>query len=171
MAVGRILLKKVSGSHKLEKLKTHRARLLFSWLVPHADINGNFYAESKLIKSIVMPLLSVSCHKITQDVRDLSENGLIQVYSVLNRDYLHIIDFVKKQPNLRIDREKPDFPVNPNSCKRRESSGSGTGEVILSNTILSEEKGKDPFLANDNDTPRQKKLKETARKFDKGIHK
>jgi len=62
MPAGRIILKSISGSKKLSKLKSDGARLLYTWLIPHVDVNGCFSADPIVINGQVLTRLNVSIH-------------------------------------------------------------------------------------------------------------
>lgn len=105
MPVGRILLKSISNSKKIPKLKTDGARLLYTWLIAHLDINGCYYGEAEIIKGQIFTRLKKSTKTIEAYLVDLENTGLIIRYEKNEEKYLNVPDFQSKQPNLRPDRE------------------------------------------------------------------
>lgn len=110
MAQGRILLQSISESRKLAALKTDSARLLYTWMISHLDINGCFPADPKIIKGKIFTRLDHTEKDIAEYLQDLNKNHLIIIYQTDGDIFLQCPDFVVKQPNLRRDREKPHYP-------------------------------------------------------------
>lgn len=105
MAEGRMLKKLVSTSRKLAALQTDSARLLWTWILPHADITGRFSAEPDVIKGYIVPRLKkMTPAKITKYLLDLEACNLLILYKVNSDNYLEIVKFHKFQ-SLRADRE------------------------------------------------------------------
>jgi len=112
MPVGRVLLKSISVSKKLPKLKTDGARLLYTWLLAHVDVNGCYEADPGVIKSHIFTRLRKSAKTVRQYLDDLERVGLIIRYEAKGDVYLIIPDFREKQPSLRPEREaKPTIPL------------------------------------------------------------
>ena len=112
MPVGRILLKSISDSNKLPKLKTDGARLLYTWLIAHLDINGCYSGDAQVINGKIFTRLSKTVKTIEEYLIDMEENKLIIRYSADGDIYLNVPDFVEKQPSLNPLREgKTSIPV------------------------------------------------------------
>ncbi len=112
MPAGRIVLKSISESYKLSKLKTDGARLLYTWLLTHLDINGCFSGDPQVIKGKVFTRLNKTIKTIEKYLKDLESNKLIIRYKVKGDIFLNIPDFVEKQPSLNPNREaKPNIPL------------------------------------------------------------
>lgn len=112
MPVGRIILKSISDSNKLPKLKTDGARLLYTWLLTHLDINGCFSGDSQVIRGKVFTRLNKSNKTINNYLEDLELNKLIIRYKVDGDLFLNVPDFVEKQPSLNPKREgKSNIPL------------------------------------------------------------
>lgn len=105
MPVGRVILKSISDSHKLPKLKTDGARLLYTWLLTHLDVNGCFSGDPQVIKGKVFTRLNKSIKAVENYLNDMEENKLIIRYQVNGDIFLNVPDFVEKQPSLRPERE------------------------------------------------------------------
>jgi len=105
MPIGRILLKSISESKKLSILKSDGARLLYTWLLPHLDINGCHSGDSMVIKGKIFTRLIKSIKIIEGYLQDLESAGLIIRYEVNGDIFLNYPDFVEKQPKLNPERE------------------------------------------------------------------
>jgi len=105
MPVGRIVLKSISQSKKLSKLKTHGARLLYTWLIPNLDKNGNFHADPGVVKGLIFTRLPDTVEDIEGYLDDLNNNELIIRYKVGGDVFLNVPDFAERQPGLKPERE------------------------------------------------------------------
>lgn len=131
MPEGRILLKSISQSKKLSMLKTDGARLLYSWLIPHLDINGCYYADPDVINGKILTRLKKSSKTTEGYLDDLEKNGLIIRYEADGDDFLIVPDFTDKQPKLRPDREaKPSIPP-PKKEQLRMNSGANPDKLQM----------------------------------------
>ena len=112
MPAGRIILKSISESKKLSNVKTDGARLLYTWLITHLDVNGCFSGDPVVINGQILTRLNKTLDTVQGYLQDLAENRLIVLYSANGDDFLFVPDFVKKQPNLRPDHEgKTTIPM------------------------------------------------------------
>ena len=119
MAQARMLNKTISLSKKLAMLKSDSARLLYTWLIPHLDIQGRFYADVDIIKGNVVPKLKMTTRKIAAYLNELAEVGLIKLYKADGEFYLQLENF-KHFQILREDREAPSKIPPPEKCEPRE---------------------------------------------------
>jgi len=130
MPVGRIILKSISQSKKLSGLKSHGARLLYTWLIPNLDKNGCFSGEADVIKGMIFTRLPDTDEEIELYLDDLERVGLIIRYKVNGDMFLNVPDFEDRQPNLNKDREgKTNIPLP-------------TPDLIQSNSRLNHPKDK-----------------------------
>jgi uncharacterized phage protein (TIGR02220 family) len=114
MPAGRIILKSISQSRKLALLKTDGARLLYTWLLTHLDINGCFSGDPEIVNGQVFTRLKKPVRKVEEYLADLDEVGLVIRYQANGDSFLHVPDFQDKQPNLNPDREaKSEIPLPP----------------------------------------------------------
>jgi hypothetical protein len=112
MPQGRILLKNICQSKKLADLRTDGARLLYTWLIPNLDINGCFSGDPAVVNGQVFTRLGKSQKVVAQYLNNLAETGLIIIYETNGDFYLHVPDFVDKQPSLNPEKEaKPTIPL------------------------------------------------------------
>ena len=112
MPLGRILLKSISNSKKLSLLKTDGARLLYTWLIPHLDVNGCFSAAPEVVGGHILTRLNKEISEIATFLDDLERVGLILRYQANGDIFLRVPDFIEKQPSLHPEREaKPSIPL------------------------------------------------------------
>ena len=105
MAEGRMLKKAISTSRRLADLKTDSARMLYTWIIPHLDVEGRFYADPSMIKGSVVPRIkSFTEGKISECLVDMAEVGLINLYTIDGDQYLYLRKFEDHQ-NIKKDRE------------------------------------------------------------------
>jgi len=132
-----MLKKKISMSRKLSNLKSDSARLLYTWLIPHLDIEGRFSADSKVVKGSIFPRLKHSYKRIAELLKDLKENKLITIYENGGDSFLQLIRF-KEEQNLRENRESPSkIPPPPAELLEQSRTTKGELRVKLSKVKLS----------------------------------
>lgn len=117
MPEGRMLKKVVSTSRKLANLKSDSARLLYTWLLPHLDIEGRFSANPNIVKGYVVPRLKMSKRKIGEYLEDMAINDLILLYEI-NGDYFLQLKKFKDFQILRKKRESKSFIPAPTKDSR-----------------------------------------------------
>jgi hypothetical protein len=150
MPVGRVILKSISESKKIADLKTDGARLLYTWLLTHLDINGCYSGDPQVINGKVFTRLSKSVKTIESYIQDLEERGLVLRYQVNGDVFLNVPDFVDKQPSLNPDREgKTNIPL-PTPDLLRTNSGESPPKDKLSKDKLKISKDK---INKEDDTP------------------
>jgi uncharacterized phage protein (TIGR02220 family) len=176
MPAGRIILKSISQSRKLALLKTDGARLLYTWLLTHLDINGCFSGDPEIVTGQVFTRLKKPVRKVEEYLTDLDEVGLVIRYQANGDSFLHVPDFQEKQPNLNPDREaKSDIPLPPPELLLKRS-GAGQDEVqkksLLSKVKQSKVKDnvelQDRVLEYFNKTTGQKRKSEEAKRLIRG---
>ena len=122
VAKGRMLLKRISVSNKLNSVSLKSA-LLYSWLIPHLDYNGCYYGDATIIKGHVMPRRKdFAVFDIKKCLMELIKIGLVTPYENNGEIYIHVNGFVEKQPNLRKDREQETEIPPPNTPSSTPSS-------------------------------------------------
>jgi hypothetical protein len=167
MADGRMLKKLISTSKKLANLKTDSARLLYTWILPHADIQGRFSGEPDIVKGSIVPRLkTMDYENVEAYLTDMVENNLIDLYEVDGDKYLEVIKFHDFQ-TLRKDRESPsripnkdglleDSRSTPAQAKTNEAKGS---QGKLSEAKASDDKDDSPFPSTDRTSTASHELK------------
>ncbi len=132
MPLGRILLKSISDSKKLSILHTDGARLLYTWLIPHLDVNGCFSADPTVLKGHVFTRLKKKPSEVGSYLDDLDRVGLIVRYQANGDIFLQVPNFTEKQPALHPEREaKPTIPL-PQPAQIIPYSGQTHVEVLTS---------------------------------------
>ena len=114
MPVGRIILKSISDSRRVSNLKTDGARLLYTWLITHLDVNGCYSGDAEVIKGKVFTRLKKSTKTIEDYLVDIENQDppLVVRYQANGDVFLNVPDFVDKQPSLNRDREgKTTIPL------------------------------------------------------------
>jgi len=106
-----MLQNRISKSRKMSELSSDTARLLYTWLLSHLDVNGCFYADPVMIKNLIFTRLDTPIKTVSTILNELEVNELIVRYEVDGELYLCYPDFEEKQPKIQRDREgKPDIP-------------------------------------------------------------
>jgi len=154
MARGRLLNKTVSASLKFHLLPDDTCRLLATWTVSHLDMNGVFYGDAAMVKSFIFPRRTESVEQVEAYLQAMEQVGLIYRFEENGDVWQCWPGFADNQPNLRRDREKPEYPIPPRQslvpvrqddgsapADVRQDDGSNPAEEKLSEVKLSEEQG------------------------------
>lgn len=103
MAEARLLRKKISRSERVNSLPIP-ARLLFTWMIPHLDVEGRMTGNPKLIQQTVLPLTNYTPPQVDkwlnmmQDLKDdVTGEGLIERYEVGGNHYIEMPGFSTEQ--------------------------------------------------------------------------
>ena len=105
MAKGRMLQNRISKSQKMSLLSSDTVRLLYTWMLSHLDVNGNFYADPVMVNNLVFTRLGHSVKTVANALDELEQVGLILRYNVNGESYLNYPDFNDKQPKLNPSKE------------------------------------------------------------------
>jgi hypothetical protein len=135
MAEGRMLKKKISLNEALANLENDSHRLLFTWAIPHLDIEGRISGSPRVFKASVAPLLDhLTPDKVLTFFLDAGAKGLINRYKIEGEWWIEFPKF-KDNQNLRGSREGaskiPPPPANPpiTPGELQEQSRSSPGEL------------------------------------------
>lgn len=80
MAQGRMLNKKVSMDKRVNDISDDTGRLLFTWIIPHLDVEGRFTAEPQLVKSLILPWRDdVTVERVEGYLQEYHDLGLISI--------------------------------------------------------------------------------------------
>ena len=112
MAKARMLHKKISVSVQVNKL-TLPAKLLFTWMISHADDEGKLKGDIEFIKAMVVPMTKWSFKKIKGYLMEMKNQELIYYWQE-NDEWL--IEFIKwdEHQTIRKDRLIPtNLPSYP----------------------------------------------------------
>ena len=105
MAEGRMLKKVISESRRLADLKTDSGRMLYTWIIPHLDIEGRLNASADMIKGKVVPRLNhFDKTLINECLEDMNRVGLVTLYEFDGDRYLQLRKFQEHQ-TLRPSKE------------------------------------------------------------------
>lgn len=127
------ILRDWTDSEKINSISVHAERF-FVRLIMKVDDYGCFYADTRLLKANLFPLLLDSIREadITRWMAECQKAGLIVIYEVKSKVYVQILDF--KQ---RLDRAKSKYPMPP----------AATDSVVIDNEFRPEsESEKKPKL-------------------------
>lgn len=109
MARGRMLSGSISESIQVASLPDDTTRLIFTWLLAHADAAGRYSAHPQIIAGKVLTLLSHSAETITKALVALHVASLIRLYEADGQPYLVFLGWERHQ-KIRHDREQPKCP-------------------------------------------------------------
>ena len=109
MASGRMLCACISGSDQVANLADDTTRLIFLLVLAHADVEGRYSANPRIVKGKVLPLLDTSINKIMDALLNLDDNKLIYLYEADSKPYLAFPGWDRHQ-KVRKDRESPKYP-------------------------------------------------------------
>ena len=141
MPQGRIILKSISESRKLSQLSSDGARLLYTWLIPHLDINGCFSGDAEVINGRVLTRLGKTTRDVESYLDELQSIDLIIRYQANGDVFLHVPDFTEKQPSLQARKEaKSRIPLPSQDAVLRTNSGQ-TPDLFQPSSAISKVKG------------------------------
>lgn len=127
-----MLKKVISKSRRLAELKTDSARLLYTWLLAHLDVEGRFYANANIIKGAIVPRIrTMTLPKIETCLEDMVSHELIFIYEIDGDSYLQFRKFENHQ-YLRKDREARS--IIPAPCNKLRSNSGVTPDKLRSNS-------------------------------------
>jgi hypothetical protein len=132
-----MLSKKISFDEKVAKLSI-KAALLYTWCIPHCDVEGRMYAEPEIVKGMVVPYIKELTIKVISDcIKEMEEADLILLYGNEHK-YMEFKGFDKNQ-TLNKDREADSEIPEYNEVKSKSgvSPEQLTVNTIQSNTIQS----------------------------------
>lgn len=119
------------------------AEVLFTRLIMKADDYGNFFGDSRIITSMCFPLGAM--FDVQEALDTLASRGLIMLYSVDGKEYLHIANFGQRMRNGM----KRKFPTHAGELQESAASCSKERPERNTNRIETEENRKafDAFWA------------------------
>ncbi len=109
VASGRMLRACISESDQVANLTDDTTRLIFLFVLAHADVGGRYSANPRIIKGKVLPLLEVSLDKVMDALLNLDDNELVYLYEADNKPYLAFPGWERHQ-KVRKDRESHKYP-------------------------------------------------------------
>lgn len=139
MAKARMLHKKISVSLQVNRL-TLPARLLFTWMIPHADDEGRMKGDPESIRATVVPMVKWSFKKIREYLEEIKDRQLIYYWQE-NNEWL--IEFVKWNEHQTIRKDRfissnlPSYPKIGNNQTTPICQPSDNQETTQANEIES----------------------------------
>lgn len=137
MAKARMLHKKISLSMQVNELPLP-ARLLFTWLIPHADDEGRLKGDPKYVKGSIVPLTNWPPKMIRNYLELMNNNQLIHYWQENNEWFIQFCKWEDYQ-TIRKDRLEPSkLPSfnngndNQLSTKRQPSDNQQTAQANIS---------------------------------------
>lgn len=125
MANRRMLSKSISYSLQVNRLSMP-AKLLFTWMIPHADDFGKMKGEPEHIKAIVAPMIDWSIEDVAGFLGEMVEQGLIHHYEYLNE---WIIEFPKWEMHQKIRKDRLIDSIFPSYHQATTSSQPNDNQV------------------------------------------
>jgi len=143
MANRRMLAKSISTSIEVNNLSLP-ARLLFTWMIPHADDDGRLKGDPKYIKATVVPYTNWSPNTIKSYLVVMNNIGLIHYWQDNSEWFIEFVKW-KAYQQLRKDRyhasDLPSFStdsVNQAVTSSQPSDSQVTPEANISESSTSE---------------------------------
>lgn len=145
MAEGRMLKKKISLNEALANLDNDTHRLLFTWAIPHLDVEGRITGSPRVFKATVAPLLDhLTPNIIDGFFQDAHTKGLITYYEINGEFWVEYPKFSENQ-NIKKDREAPSkIPPSPENSRELQSNPELSTEVKRREEKLREGKERTP---------------------------
>lgn len=123
MAKARMLHKSISVSIQVNKMSSE-ARLLFTWLIAHADDEGRIHGECEYIRAVVVPLCNWSVKKVGKLLNEMLKTDLIIWWNIGEERFIQLKKWENHQ-QIRKDRfipsKLPTFQSKPEADLEEES--------------------------------------------------
>lgn len=105
MAKARMLHNKISNSLQVNRLSLP-ARLLFTWMISHADDDGRINGEAEYIKGKVIPMTEYTHAEVESFLQEITNQGLIYRWEVDGNWYIQFPKWLEYQ-QIRKNRYHP----------------------------------------------------------------
>lgn len=115
MAERRMISKVISISEKVNSLSLF-GRLLYTWMIPHADDFGRLPGSPAKVRALVVPMADETVKDVEEALADMHRKGLIIWYEVNGEKFIQITNFEKHQQGLH-KRTKSKFPEPPDEFR------------------------------------------------------
>src|SRR3990167_1342591 len=132
MASKRMIDRKISVSEQVSKLSI-QSKLIFTWMIPHADDIGLLPGSLLTLKAVVVPLLEMSAEGFQDCIKEIKSQKLISDFEYEGQNYLRIDKFNLIQ-GLRKDIQP--HTILPISYEKRSSSTWKKLYKIIGNTSI-----------------------------------
>lgn len=111
MAERRMVSKVISLSEKVNSLSLF-GRLLYTWMIPHADDFGRLPGSPAKVRVLVVPFCDETIRDVENELADMNRIGIIRWYEVDGERFIQIVNFENHQQGLH-KRTKSKFPEPP----------------------------------------------------------
>jgi len=136
MAERRMISKAISISEKVNSLSVF-GRLLYTWMIPHADDFGRLPGSPVKVRALVVPMAEETIKDVEQALKDMHKHGLIIWYEVDGERFIQITNFEKHQQGLH-KRTPSKYPSPPNSCHEFSDQIANSSSLSASETDIEE---------------------------------
>lgn len=136
----RMLHAKISVSAQVNRLSVH-ARLLFTWMIAHADDEGRLKGESEYIKAAVVPMTTWSFKKIRVLTEEIKTQGLIYHWQVNDEWFIEFVKWNSHQ-YIQKDRRKASElpPYSKQIVRALDTNRTQTDDIVSPQAKVSEVK-------------------------------
>lgn len=132
MPRGRLLSKKISFDERVAQLSLEAA-LLYTWCIPHLDVEGRIYANPEILKGTVIPYIKeLNIEKIVKCIEEMASIKLVTVYGNLPHKYMQFNGFSKNQKVDKL-KEAPSSIPTPGQVQINSKAGHPQYNVIQYN--------------------------------------
>jgi hypothetical protein len=133
------MLNKKIAKDEVLPLLSKEALILYTWSIPHLDVEGKIHADAHILKGLVVPYLRyMTLPVIEKCVDELNQTPLVAVYGN-GYKYMKFLGFEKNQ-DVRPDREAPSEIPDPTPDQLQSKSGVTLAKVKLSKDKIREDK-------------------------------
>jgi hypothetical protein len=99
MAERRMISKSISISERVNDMSIF-ARLLFTWMIPHADDFGRLPGSPMKLRALVVPMGDETKQEVEDALHEMDQHHLIQWYTIAGTKYIQINGFEKHQSGI-----------------------------------------------------------------------
>jgi hypothetical protein len=99
MAERRMISKSISISERVNDMSIF-ARLLFTWMIPHADDFGRLPGSPMKLRALVVPMGDETKQEVEDALHEMDQHHLIQWYTIAGTRYIQINGFEKHQSGI-----------------------------------------------------------------------
>ena len=91
--------------HDAENETSPNVKWLFLGLIAHADREGRLEADIRLLRSKIFPYSDMHIEEISKMMDALEKCGVIKNYSVDNKKYCLVVNFIKHQYIIKAEKQ------------------------------------------------------------------
>ena len=128
----RIIKESICTSESIDRLTPFQENV-FVRLMVNCDDFGRFDGRAKILSSRLFPLKDISTEQMTEALEALVSAGLVEIYEVDGKPYLHLTSWEKHQ-QTRATKSKYPAP-SESTCNQVISDDSKCPRIRIRNTI------------------------------------